>query len=191
MSQYLKISNVVAGSVNSGLKQSIEYIGKHYGKLANKKGYDNNAYFKYGVKFIAKQFGRFRKNAIRYMVYPKNIKDSERCKQWCFNKQTYSQAFGYIIDKLLLCPTQDSEYVATLLNKLYETICNNSGSGGSPIERKCSNALIYWQKVMLSQEMIDNSIYQGDRKSAERILGGISEVDKPLPPRYNHNTGEV
>ena len=179
MAQYLKISSLKGGSCNTGLKKSIIFIGKRYGRLANKEGHSSKKYFKYGVKFIANKFGAFRKNAIFRMVKPKSIKNSN-AKQWCYNKQVYGKAYGYIIKLLLRCQPKDKEYVTELLNNLYHDICKEPKID-SNLERLCSNALIYRQKEMLKLYNNNPKILNYDKEEAGKLLIKIAEFDKPLP----------
>lgn len=176
MGAYIKISSDKAGSCNSGLKQSIVYIGKKYGRLANKEGATSKQYLKSGIAFVAKKFGRMRHNAIKYMIFPKRIKNSTK-KQWNFNKQTYARAFSLIVDYLLKAAPEDKEYVYDLLNKLYQ----DSSGYGDDVERICSDALIYWQKKMLSVNRNNPEIGE----DAGIMLRDIERYDKPLPQRHS------
>lgn len=111
MGAYIKISysSTVAGKSNRGLKEAIEYIGKRYGKLANVEGLSSKRYEKAGIAYIAKRFGHFRKSAVKYMIYPKKIKNSES-RQWCYNKQIYVRAYKLILGYLLDAPAKDMDY---------------------------------------------------------------------------------
>ena len=71
MSNYLKLEFNTPSRTNSALKQAITYIGKTNGKLAYKDDYTNKQYLNAGIAFVAKKFGRFRKNAIKYMIFSK------------------------------------------------------------------------------------------------------------------------
>jgi len=176
MSQYLKISYPRLKPSSGGLKMSITYIGKHYGKLANKEGYKSRKYFKYGKKFIAKRFGSFCETAIHLMAEPKRIKNSDK-KQWCYNKRIYVKAYDYIIELLFKRRFSDGVYVKELLNSLYQDACRDSNT---ELEHLCSNALLFWQKEMLDLCQFSAN-FSIDREDAGKILRGISEVDKPLP----------
>ena len=58
MSAYLKL-DYSTPSVNDSLKVAIVYIGKHYGKNANKKGLSEKQYLNSGIKYIAKKYDGF------------------------------------------------------------------------------------------------------------------------------------
>lgn len=182
MAQYVKITSDVAGSSNGALRKAIIYIGKRHGKLANKEGYSSKEYFKCGRDFIAKKCGSFKKTAILRMVEPRRIKGS-KAKQWCYNKQAYGKAYSYIISLLLKCPPEDKSYISSLLNMLYQDIRKELEPGSAP-ERLCSNALIYWQKSMLSIHEISTNVSVDERQEAGKILSKVKAGDKPLPPPY-------
>jgi hypothetical protein len=173
VAQYLKVSSFTGGSSNSGLKRAITYIGKCYCRRAKKN------YYEYGIKFIAKKFGRFRKNAIRRMVDPLKIKNSD-AKQWCYHRQIYGKVYGQIIKLLDKSPPSDKEYVKELLHSLYQDICKNTELG-SRLAHLCSDALIFWQKDMLDLQKIKSNISINDRVDVAKILKQIAEFDKPLP----------
>jgi hypothetical protein len=179
MAQYLKISSPVGGLRNSGLKRSIIYIGKRYGKLANRDGYKDKEYFKCGIKVIAKLCGAFCKTAILCMVEPKKTKNPDN-KKWCYHKQVYGKAYGHIIRLLHKCPPSEKDIVKELLNNLYLDICKKLEKNNG-LAHVCSNALLFWQKDMLGLHEIKPNVSINDRKEAGEILRKIIEVDKPLP----------
>jgi len=175
MSQYLNIPSPTGGSCNSNLREVIIYIGKHYGKLAGKKGRPDE-YFKSGIKFISKHFGSFKKTAIRLMVEPKRIKNS-RNKRWCYNKRIYGKAYEYIIYLLRKRRPIDEVYITKLFENLYQNICKVVGTG-SNLNYLCSDALLYWQKGMLRLHEINAHVSSDDIVIAGKILSKIDEVDK-------------
>jgi hypothetical protein len=181
MADYLKISYPYSLNISfsKGLKDSLTYIGRHYGKLANKEGYKGKKYLNSGIKFIAKRFGRFCGTPIRLMIEAKRIKNSNN-KQWCYNKRIYGDAFGYIVELLRKRLPNDGVYVRELLNNLYRNICKES-ERGSELARLCSNALLFWQKEMLNLRQAGSNISDNDKGWAGKILRRIDEVDKPLP----------
>jgi len=203
MESYLKITSNIGGSRNVNLERAIMYIGEHkaiikewrktyieehyaalrkLGETEWDKNKDN--YFKCGVKIVAKCLGRFRKNAVRYMVYPKTIKKSDN-KQWYYNEQTYANAFGCIIDFLerflRKCPPNEKDYLKNLINELYQQIRNNQMVVGVNLKPMYSNALLYRQKDMLTLHANNLSKPEKERKSAEKILREIEGVDRPFP----------
>jgi hypothetical protein len=179
MSRYLKISYPKGHSCSKGLRWAITYIGKHYGRRANIAGYTDREYFKHGRNFIAKRFGAFSKGAVLSMVKSKGIKDAN-ARQWSYHKRIYVDAYAYIIKLLFKCPPVDMTEVAKLLEGLYQDVCNDSGKG-EELERLCSNALLFWQKQMLSLYRANPNASNGSREDADKILTGIIKVDKPLP----------
>ena len=172
MAQYIKISSELATSCNTGLKKSITFIGKRYGKLAYKGGFKSNEYLKSGVRYIAKRFGRFRISAIKYMYEPKDIKGRE-AKEWCFNKQVYAKAYSLIVDLLLKSAPEDRNYIYDLLNQLYRESLHHDPS----IQRVCSNALIYIQKRMLSLNRNNTC----DGLASGSILRTIESNERRIP----------
>jgi len=179
MSQYLKISHPAGDSCSKGLRLSITYIGKHYGRRANREGYSDREYFRCGKNFIAKRFGAFSKTAVLLMVKPKRIKGSN-VKQWCYNKRVYAGAYKYILELLLKNPASDKVYVAELLNRLYQDVYD-MGENNNELARLCSNALLFWQKEMLGLHLVNSNIPSASKEEAGKILMEIAEVDRPLP----------
>lgn len=174
MGAYLKLD--YSCSYNRGMKKALIFIGRCYGKHKHKNVCSDNEYYNSGVKFIAKKFGRFRNNAIKYMVYPKKIKNSNN-KRWCFNKQIYVRAYSMIVDCLLKSKGDDRKEVLWLLTDLFIESKNIDPEA----ERVCSNALVFWQKRMLSV----NSIHKDSVTATEAntILQGIEKFDQPIPRR--------
>lgn len=174
MSNYLKLDFNTHTRTNFAMKEALIHIGRRNGKLKDKEGYPEKEYLKAGIHFVAKKFGRFRKNAIKYMVFTKKIKNSSN-KRWCFNKQVYGRAYSEIISLLLRSPIEDREVVHDLLRRLYnETVeCDDCSA------KMCSDALIYCQKRML----LINSVHVNFdiAKQSSRLLNSIKENDKPLP----------
>lgn len=191
MSQYIKISSLTGGSCNCNLKSVITYIGKHYGRLANKEGRKNEEYFEGGVKFIIKHCGR-SKEAVRRMIEPKKIKNS-KSREWCFNKRFYGKSYAYIV-KLLYkkmhhkSKPSDKAYVEELLNKLYQDVCSSLSANNKP-DRLYSNALIFWQKDMLELHRINNKVSEDNNKETGKIITEITEVDNKYQfPSDNKST---
>lgn len=174
MGAYLKLD--YSCSYNRGMRKALIYIGRNYGKHKHKNECTDYEYYNSGVEYVAKKFGRFRKNAIRYMVYPKKIKESNN-KRWYFNKQIYVKAYSVIVDCLLKSKGDDRAEVLRLLTDLFI----ESKIIDPQAERVCSNALIFWQKKMLSV----NCIHQNNATAIEAntILRDIEKSDKRIPRR--------
>ncbi len=179
---YIKITSDVAvtGLHNTALKTVITFIGKRYGKLADKKDCTSKEYFKAGKKFIAKncKCGSLFKTAIDYMVSPRKIRGEESVRQWCYSKRKYAKAYWYIIKLLLNCQPEDKEYVAKLLNALYIKASEDE----SGLAYICSNALILHQKNMLRMCRVnDKRFSKTDRELAGNMVEIIEKIDKPIP----------
>ena len=174
MGAYVKISysSKITGNYNFGLRHSFVYIGRRYGKLANIEGLDDNQYLKEGIAYIAKKIGKYRKSAIKYMIYPKKIKDSIN-KQWCYHKQVYAKAYFLILEHLFNAPPKDMDYVYILLITLYYENCNSKND----VNKMCSDALLYWQKKMLYLNR--NDVTDGENSGI--LLRDILKYDKMLP----------
>jgi hypothetical protein len=179
MAQYLKISYPEVKPRRNGLKEAITYIGKCYGKLANKSGCTDKEYFKSGKKVVAKRCGRFCWSAVSCMVTTKKVKGSN-ARQWCYHKRIYGKAYRIIVNMLFKSPPCDKEYVAKLLNGLYQDVCDNN-KNGLEIKRLCSNALMFWQKEMLGLRQGNQEFPEDVRTAAGKILREIADVDRPLP----------
>jgi hypothetical protein len=189
MARYLAIDSNLGKPSNSGLRESIIYIGKHYGKLANKTSCKNEQYLECGMKYIAKhafkakRFGilHFRKVAIRYMFKSNQIKNDSGNRRWYYHKRMYVEAYDYIIYLLLQISYDDNNFIKVkeFLNNHYKDICNKLGAG-KKLDPSCSNALIYWQKKMLELHISKPIVSISNRKCAGNILDKIAEVDKPL-----------
>jgi len=179
IAQYLNIPSLVGGKRNEILKKAIIHIGKHYGKLANKKGCRDEQYFKCGIKYIAKSFRtrrfgipHFRRKAVSRMVNPSG-KGPERT--WHYHKRLYAKAFEHIEN--LLDNSNYDDFVETL----YAKSCKNSGQGDK-LERFYSNVLLFWQKNMLRTHELRQDLSPSNIE-AGKISKEIKEVDKPLPNR--------
>lgn len=173
MGAYLKLDYNTT-STNKGLKKAITYIGKYNGKYAYKEGLKNSEYLKGGIKYVAKKFGRLRGNAIRSMIYAKNIKATGN-KRWCFNKQTYVKAYHFIVKTLLKCQGGNREEVILLLKNLY----NEAKQVDDGAEKVCSNALIFWQMKMLNINSLNSN--KNVASESENIYNSIKKYDKPIP----------
>jgi len=201
MERYIKITSIVGGSCNANLKTAIIYIGEHkaiikewredhieehYASLKKlseeERKKKRKAYFKFGIRIIAKGLGRLRNRAVRCMVKPEIIKGYKR---WHYNEQTYAKAFKYVIDLLELfknkCPPNDRDYLINLIDGLYQQINNNPALAGEELERVYSNAFLFWQKDMLNFCRNYPTSPEKDKKSAGKILRELNDVDKPLP----------
>ncbi|MBR3686266.1 MAG: hypothetical protein IKL66_02120 [Clostridia bacterium] len=171
MSTYLNLKFNTPSTTNEGLKESLIYIGSRYGYYSNKVDCSQNEYLKGGIAYVAKKFGRFKKNAIRYMIYAKPVKNSSN-KVWKFNKNIYSRAYECILKILMSSPNEDRDQVYDMLKKLYLEIVNL----GEDVERTYSTALVYWQMQMLKV----NSIHKNTdtATSAMKIYNHIKRIDK-------------
>jgi hypothetical protein len=175
MGQNLKVVYNTPSATNSALKDAITYVGKRRGKLANRNGYENKDYLKYGVKYIAKKFGNFNISKIKRMYLAEKIENSPN-KRWIFNKRIYADAYKQIVDVLLdkECK-EDTVYICELLQRLYA----ETQIVDPKVSKYCSNALIYYQKEMLNLSAIDKNLENA--VSASKILKQIEDTDERIP----------
>ena len=180
MSRYLKIEYNATTS-DTGLKEALIFIGKHYVTNINvdyQKNHRESYYLKKGINYIAKLLGRFNRSAIKCMIFPKNMKGKEN-KEWWFNIKLYSKAYKLILQKLLETSHDEREEVLALLNKLYKSNPDNPN-----IQRMCSDALIYWQMRMLNVNKVNPDYFKA--KNSLEIYEKIKSVDKPIPKRESY-----
>ena len=181
MAEYLKISYPKGDPPRSNsLKRAITYLGKYYGKLANKNGHTDDDYFINGEIFIARKMGSHRKTAIRRMTESEKGNDPDN-RQWYYHRRIYGKAYRNIVRWLRKRLIKDKEDVTKILDDLYRSICKETGERGNNLERLYSNALVFWQKDMLELFVINPITQIDDIEAAGKILGIIKEVDKPLP----------
>jgi len=186
MGQNLKLAFNTPSLTNEGLKEALICIGKHYGKgkLANKSNHDNKYYLKRGVNYIAKKFGKFNIGNIRAMYKAKIklrkviINDELPTNEympmhiWTFNKRIYADAY-YEIVQCLKKASKTDPYIDDILQKLFaETKKINPA-----VENRCSNALIYFQKEMLT---INKISLQGGGTIAEKSIYILNKLNKTV-----------
>jgi len=192
--QYLDICSPLGESPNIVLRDSIKYIGKYFGKLANKKGCRDWQYLKSGIEYIVKKriksslFKKMqsRETVIYKMIVSKKIKNSSN-RKWSYHRRIYGEAYGCIIATLFEILRNDKNKNSGKINKDFVEInkfLNNQfqkNNQNNNLEPTCSNALIFDQKNMLDLHKNDPNVFKYNREDAKRILDKIIEVDMPLP----------
>ncbi len=171
MSAYLKL-DYSTPSVNDSLKVAIVYIGKHYGKNANKKGLSEKQYLNSGIKYIAKKFGRFRVNAIKTMVYSQKSFGNNR--RWAFNKQVFARAYNLIIRTVKKIDGDDKDYILRQMSEWY----NKYVAIDNKMDKSCRNIFIFWQTKMLHVNAAHPN--QEVAISATKLYNNIVENDLPI-----------
>ena len=118
MSRYFKMSYRTLGE-NKELRDCIMYIGEYYGK-------NNDDSFKAGVNYLAKKVKGASKRSVRFMVYPKKIRNSQM-DSWWFKKNSYSRVYDYIIFKMVYVLKKEKDInekkkIIKLLSDLYQRV---------------------------------------------------------------------
>lgn len=162
MSSYVKISYRTKGG-NTELKKCIMFIGKFYGK-------NNTDLVKSGIEFLAKKVKGASKRSVKFMIYPKSIKNSES-KQWNFKKCSYDRVYRFIIYKMLQKSDHRQEGLE-LLHSLYIELIQNQNN----ISKVVSDILVLEQKDLL-EFAIDKPQYASSQKVIKKILACYEECD--------------